>query len=594
MTKRKDINPLDTWKLEDIYASDEDWNKDYELLDKLKDDLEKYKGHLMDDANTLLEFLKLDEKISCLSDKLYLYASMRYDEDTTNSFYQSLKGKITNLNAIISEKASFVTPEFISGDYEVIKKYLSELDELKKYDFAFLNIYRFKQHTLSEKEEKILSSLGNVLSNYETIAGIIRNSDLKFGSIIDNGNEVVLNNSSFSKLISSSNQEVRKQTFNQMYDVYGNFTNTLACSLANHVSINNKIAKIRNYDNALSMALFGNNIDVKIYDNLINTISDNLDILYDYYKLKKEVLNLDELHLYDVYAELIGESSKEYSFDEAKDIVINALSVLGKDYIENLNKAFSERWIDKYFNDGKRSGAYAWSGYMTHPYVLLNFDGRLDSVSTLAHELGHAMHYYYSINNNFYQYYNNEIFVAEVASTVNELLVYNYLLNKTNDKQEKLSILNNLMEMFKGTIYRQTMFAEFEKILHDKDLKGEVLTYENINSIYYDLNKKYFGNDVVIDEYIKYEWERVPHFYYNFYVYQYATGMSAACMIVKNILDKKEGFTDKYLSFLKSGSSDYPVNLLKKMGIDMTDSKVLENALEMFKNYISEFRKLYK
>jgi oligoendopeptidase F len=341
------------------------------------------------------------------------------------------------------------------------------------------------------------------------------------------------------------------------------------------------------------MTLYSDNINLSVYNNLIDTVSKNLDKLFKYYDLRKKVLKLDEIHLYDIYTNLIENSDKDYSFDEAKDLVINSLSVLGDDYINNLKKAFDEKWIDIYSNTGKRSGAYSSGSYDTNPYILLNYQGKLKDVFTLAHELGHSLHSYYSINNNNYQDSHYAIFVAEVASTVNELLLCKYMLKKSVDKDEKLTILNKMLELFKGTIYRQTMFAEYEKIIYEKCENDEILTQELLSDIYYDINKKYFGSDFIVDEQIRYEWARIPHFYYLFYVYKYATGLSAACYIVNNILSGKEGYKEKYLEFLKSGSKDYPIELLKIANVDMNDSKVVESAIQMFDETIDEFIRIY-
>ena len=370
--------------------------------------------------------------------------------------------------------------------------------------------------------------------------------------------------------------------------------NTFATTYSNHIKYVNANAKVRGYKDAREAALFGSNIDDKIYDNLINTLHKNLNIMDDYYKLKKEVLGLDELHIYDIYADLISESSREYTFEEAKDIVLNALSVLGEDYINDLKKAFDEKWIDIYPNEGKRGGAYSSGCYTSNPYVLLNFNGKLNDVSTLAHELGHSMHTYYSNKNNPYVYHGYKIFVAEVASQVNEILLARYMIDHTSDKLEKLNILDNLMELFKGSIVRQTMFAEFEYEMHKSESNGEVLTSKFISDKYYELYKKYSGNEMICDPEIRYEWEKIPHFYYNFYVYQYATGLAAACYIANGILEGKKGFKESYLKFLTLGGSMYPVLELKEALVDIGDPKVIQEGMDMFKDVIMEFKNLYK
>ena len=370
--------------------------------------------------------------------------------------------------------------------------------------------------------------------------------------------------------------------------------NTFATAYRNHVKYMNTNAKIRGYKDAREAALFGSNVDGKIYDNLIDTIHKNLYIMDDYYKLKKEVLGLDEIHIYDIYTDLIRESSKKYSFEEARDIVLEALSVLGEDYIRDLKKAFTERWIDVYPNDGKRGGAYSSGCYTSKPYVLLNFNGKFNDVSTLAHELGHSMHTYYSSLNNPYIYHNYRIFVAEVASQVNEIILARYLINHTDDRLEKLNILDSLMELFKGSIVRQTMFAEFEYKMHKVEENGEVLTSKFISDSYFELYKKYSGSEMISDPEIRYEWEKIPHFYYNFYVYQYATGLASACYIASNILSGDKEALSKYLKFLTLGGSMHPVDELKVAGVDISDPEVIQKGMDMFKSVIDEFKSLYK
>ena len=416
---------------------------------------------------------------------------------------------------------------------------------------------------------------------------------MKFGNIKDeNGNLVEFTESNYSKFIHSSNREVRKNAFKLLLETYAKYKNTISNTFKENVDYLVGMAKIEKFNSSLEASLFSDNIDTTVYNNLIETVHKNLNVLYKYYDLKKEILNLDELHLYDIYVELIKDLDKEYSFEEAKEIVINALSILGDDYITNLKKAFDERWIDVYNNVGKRGGAYSSGFYDTNPFVLLNFERKLNDVSTLAHELGHSMHTYYSCKNNTYNNSGYKIFVAEVASTVNELILNKYLLKNSKDKKEKLFILNNLMELFKGTIYRQTMFAEFERDMHKKYEDGEILTNELLSNEYYKLNKEYFGPNVVVDEEIKYEWERIPHFYYDFYVYKYAIGLSSACYIVDGIVNNKPNALENYLKFLKSGGSDYPANELKIAGVDVNSSEVIESAIKMFDETINEFKTL--
>lgn len=592
--KRSEVKQEDKWDLESMYKSTKDWQHDYDKVLELEKKSKKYRGHIMDSGKSLYEFLTYSDEIDLILENLVIYANMKSDEDTTNTEYIALKGKVENLEVRIAEEFSFATPEILKADYSQVETFYKECPELLEYEFDLQDTFRFKDHTLSETEEKLLSSLSNDLDYSNKTASIIRNSDLKFGTIKDeNGNDVELTNSNYSIYIESKNREVRKNAFKEMYKAYATFKNTLATTYAGEVDANIHLSKIRGFKSARERALFSNNIDMSVYDNLIDTVNKHMDVIYKYYDLKKEVLKLDELHLYDIYTDLVKENTKTYDFEEGKNIVISALSVLGDDYISNIKKAFTDKWIDKYPNVGKRGGAYSWGTYTSKPFVLLNYQSRLDDVSTLAHELGHSMHSYYSKKNNPYHSYGYRIFVAEVASTVNEMLLYKYMLKNSNNKQEKLVILNNLMELFKGTIYRQTMFAEFEKDIHEKVENGEIITYDLLCDHYYELNKKYFGKNVVVDDEIKYEWERIPHFYMNFYVYQYATGLSAAATIVNNILEGKKDAKENYLKFLKLGGSMYPIDELKVAGVDMTKPEVVENAIKMFDEIIDEFKEVY-
>ncbi len=551
MEKQKTRDQIDDkykWDLTTIYKTDEIW---YEELDHVSKEIEKvtnYKGKITASAKNLLDYLQFDETLERRLYKLYYYAHLKYDQDTTNTTYQKMIGKIDDIIKKSSELSSFVVPEMLETSYDVIEKYIEELDDLKEYQFTLENIYRLKKHILSDEEEKLISSFSNVLDVSEDIYFALNDSDLKFGNIKDeNGKEVELTKSNWSKFISSSDRNVRKEAFNLLYNTYGNLKNTIAKTFSGKVEYLTELAKIKKFNSSIEASLFSDNIDVSVYNNLIDTINNHLDIIYKYYDLKKEILNLDELHLYDIYVKLIKDLDKEYSFEEAKDLVFKALKPLGEDYLNNLKKAFDEKWIDVYNNVGKRGGAYSSGFYDTNPFLLLNYEGELDDVSTLAHELGHSMHTYYSCKNNCYTNSSYKILVAEVASTVNELLLLMYLIKNSNDDKEKLFALNQLMELFKGTIYRQVMFAEYEKNIHDLKENGEILTNELLSNEYYKLNKKYFGDNVVVDELIKYEWERIPHFYYNFYVYKYAIGLSSACYIVTNILNGKEGAVENYL-----------------------------------------------
>lgn len=590
---RSEISDEYKWDLTAIYKTNDDWHKD---LEKAKKEVKKINNYhnFLDSATNLLEFLEFTNQLERLLNKLYYYAHLNYDTDTTNTKYQEMTTLITDIMTEYSELSAFIIPTFISKDYSLIEKYIKDLKELKDYEYNLKNIYRYKEHTLDEKTEKIISTLSNTISNAANIYEVLSDSDLTFGIIKDeNGNDVELTHSNYVTYLQSSNRDVRKNAFNLMYDKYAEFKNTIAATYIGDIDTNIALAKIRNYPSAREASLFDDNVDTKIYDNLITTVSNNLEPLFEYYNLKKQILNLDEMHLYDIYADIVEvKDLNSFTFDEAKNMVVEALNVLGDDYINDLKKAFDQRWIDIYNNKGKRSGAYSSGFYDTYPYVLLNFEGKLDDVSTLAHELGHSMHTYYSCKNNSFQNSNYKIFVAEVASTVNELLLAKYLLKTLDDKDSKLYILNQLLDLFKGTIYRQTMFAEFERNIYQKREEKQALTNEILCDEYYKLNKKYFGNDIIIDDKIKYEWERIPHFYYDFYVYKYATGLSSACYIVDGILNNRENALENYLKFLKTGGSMDPVDELKIAGVDIEKPEVIESAIKMFKDILEETKEL--
>ena len=589
---RDEIETKYTWDLTLIYKTDKEFEKDYEKVSKEINDITKYQGILVKSASNLLGYLKLSNELERKLYKLYYYVNLKNDQDTTNTKYQAMLGKVKNLLTKFEELDAYAEPELMSIDYSLIEKYYEEEKELKEFEFVLSNLFRFKKHILSKEIEEVLSSLSNSLNNSSETYELLTDSDMKFGKILDENNEEVeLTESNYSVFLHSKDRRVRKEAFNKILTTYGEYKNTISSTFAGNVDTLATLAKLKKYDSSLEAALFSDNVDKEVYNNLIKTVKDNLNVLYKYFKLKKDFLKLDEFHLYDQYVDLVEENTKHYTFLEAKDLVIEALSVLGEDYIKNLNKAFDERWIDVYNNKGKRGGAYSSGFYDTKPYVLLNYEGTINDVSTLAHELGHSMHTYYSCLNNPYQYSSYKIFVAEVASTVNELLLNFHLLNK-GSKEDKKYILSNLMNLFKATIYRQTMFAEFERDMHNLKEQGGVLTNEVLCDNYYKLNLDYFGPDVVVDDEIKYEWERIPHFYYNFYVYKYAIGLSCACYIVDSILNKKENALENYLKFLSSGGSDYPINELKIAGIDVTKKDVIESAIKMFDSFIEQFKEL--
>lgn len=590
---RQEIEEQYKWDLTTIFKTDEDFRSELEVVKKEIETLKDYKGKIVDSAENLYKYLTDSDLIERRMYKLYYYAHLKHDEDTTNPKYQELLGCINNVLQKHSEITSYVIPEMLSISYDKIKEYYEDEPKLLDYEFNLECVYRYKEHTLDEKQEKLLSTLSKVFDSPENSYEALTDSDLTYGNIIVDNKEIELTESNYSKFIKHKDKEVRKNAFNKLFGKYQEFKNTITSTFKGNIEVLIQTAKIRNHNSSIEASLFADNIDISVYNNLITTVSNNMDKIFKYYNLKKKILNIDDFHIYDIYLDMIPSFEKNYSFQEAKELVLKSLSILGEDYTKNLNKAFDERWIDIYNNKGKRGGAYSSGFYDTNPFVLLNYEGTYHDVSTLAHELGHSMHTYYSCKNNSYNNSSYKIFVAEVASTVNELLLAKYMLKNSNERDEKLYILNQLLELFKSTIYRQTMFAEFEQAMHKKIENDEVLTYENISEYYYNLNKKYFGDTIILDDLIKYEWERIPHFYYNFYVYKYAIGLSVACKIVTDILENKENAIENYLNFLKSGGSDYPANELKLANVDVTKPEVIESALNMFEDTINEFEKLY-
>ena len=589
---RSEIKNEDTWDLTYIFKNQKEFNTVYQEAKKEIKKVVDYKGKLLKDSDTLLSYLKYSDEIERKLYKLYYYAHLSLDVDTTNTTSQSREGNVANLLKEYDILSSFVLDELLKGDYKLVKKYLNENKKLKQYEFNLEEIYRYQNHSLSEECEKMISTLSKSFVSEEVFEALT-DADMTFPNIIVNGEEVELTESNYNTFIRSENRDVRHDAFTKLLDTYGNYKNTLAKTFSGNVELLVSMAKLKNFNSSIEASLYHDNIPVSVYNKLIDTINKNLNVLYKYYDLKKEILNLDELHLYDIYVPMVNSLEKKYSFNDAKNLVINALSVLGDDYIENLKKAFSERWIDIYNNKGKRGGAYSSGFYDTKPYLLLNFEGRYEDVTTLAHELGHSMHTYYSCSNQPYNLSSYNIFVAEVASTVNELLLVHYLIDHSNKNEEKLFLINQLLELYKSTIYRQVMFAEFERDMHNYVENGEVLTNEFLKEKYFELVKRYFGNNVICDEEIKNEWMRIPHFYYNFYVYKYAIGLSCATKIVNGILNKEEGALSNYLEFLKTGGSMYPANELLVAGVDIYDEDVYKNAIQTFNKYIDEFKKIY-
>lgn len=591
---RENIESKYKWDLTPIFSSEDDFNN---LYKDVESKIEKFKSHekiMGNNAESFYNAINDYYKISRDLDKLQVYTDLLSDIDTSNNNNQALKLKVINLLDKWNKATFFITPTILKKDYKEIENFYEEKPKLKEYETIIKREFRYKEHILSDIEEKLLSSMTKMFNkNYETYE-LLKDSDITFGNITDENNkEVELTCSNYSIYIESNNRRVRKEAFATLYSTYKQFINTFASTLSGNINENVTIAKIKKFPSTLNWCLYADELDETIYNNLINTVSDNMNTLYKYYALKKDLLNLEELHLYDIYTPIVKNFDKKYPYEEAKEIVLKALSVLGDDYIEVLKNGLDNNWVDVYPTKAKRTGGYSGGCYDTAPYILLNYFDKYNDMSTLAHEAGHSMHSYYTRSNNSYQYGNYSIFVAEVASTVNEILLSKYLLKTSNSKEEKLFILDNLMSLFKATIYRQTMFAEFEQKVYFDAENDIPLTADYLSSVYYELNKKYFGDDVVIDDDIKYEWARIPHFYYNFYVYKYATGLSAACHIANDILSGKEHAVDNYKEFLKCGSKKSPIESLKLAGVDLSKKEVVESAISMFNDTIDEFINLH-
>ena len=548
----------------------------------------------MDSSENLYKFLKLTEEQDRILTKLYVYSKMNLDVDTKNNKNKSLKMRIEKLNEGLSEKYSFIEPEMLESSYDTVLKYIDEKEELKEYKFYLETVFRFKSHSLTLSEEEIYTKALNAFGNCSEVFSNINNADINLGTIKDEeGNDVELTSSNYGKYMKSKNRNVRINAFNNMYNYYKSLKNTIAASLVGEIKESAFITNVKKYSSTLERSLFADNIDISVYKNLIDTIHKNLNLMYDYMAIRKKMLNLDELHMYDIYIDLVEIDNDNIPFEEGKKILFEALKPLGDKYLNDLKNAFDQKWIDIYPNSGKRSGAYSWGCYDSYPYLLLNYNDTLDAVSTMGHELGHSMHSYYSKSQNYVDS-NYPIFLAEIASTVNEVIINDYLYKNAKSKEEKIFYLTDFLDSVRTTIYRQTMFAEFEMIMHEKEQEGIPLTEEEISNTYYELNKLYYGNNVISDDNIRYEWARIPHFYTPFYVYKYATGLSSALSIVSRIIKGDTKTRDNYLEFLSSGGNDYPLNILKKVGVDMTKPQPIEEALSMVKDKLEELKELIK
>lgn len=586
--ERKNIEEKYKWNIDSIYPNKEKIDSDINKVKEIMKEIQKYRGKLSESKDNLYNALNLSEKASRIVQNLYVYTHMKQHEDTRINANQGVATKTDMLATELSTSVSYMVPEIISMDENKLNEYLKD-EKLKFYQKSIDDILREKPHTLSEKEEELLAATGDIASVPDKVFEMFSFADMKFPEIKDeNGDTVRISHQNFTKMLQSKDRRVRKEAFENVYATYESFKNTFASTLYGGIKKEIFYSKARKYESALQASLFKDDISISVYTNLIDAVSESLDTFNKYLNLKKEFLGLDEFHMYDLYVPLVTQLDMKIPYEKAQEIILNALKPLGEDYINVLKRAFSERWIDVYENEGKQGGAYSWGSYDSVPYILMSYKDDLNSLFTLVHELGHSLHSYYSKNNQPYLYSGYKIFVAEVASTLNELLLMNYMLENSKSQEERFYLLNYYLEQFRTTVYRQTMFAEFEKITHEKAEGGEPLTSDEFYDIYYNLNKKYYGDSMEVDKQIGLEWARVPHFYNNFYVYKYATGFSAASALSSQILSEGKPAVDRYIEFLKSGGSDYPLNQLKKAGVDMEKKESIESALEVFKNLVNE------
>ncbi|MDD3164716.1 MAG: oligoendopeptidase F [Oscillospiraceae bacterium] len=590
--ERNALQAEDQWNLADLYPTDAAWQQDFDALKALVAQIPTYRGRLAQSAQTLMEYVTLDTRVGELLDKLMNYAQRKSDEDTRVSAYQAMVAKLTAVWVEAASAGAFETPEIMAIPDETLEAFFRAQPALELYRRAFFNIRRKRAHVLSDTEEKLLAQAGEMAAQPDNIFSMFNDADLQFPDAIDAaGNAHPLSQGAFGRIMESGDRVLRKSAFENFYRMYGAYRNTLAAVLASQVKQLQFFAQARHYPSPLHHALDGNNVPVEVYYNLIEAVHHNMDKMHRYVQLRKKLLGVDELHMYDVYAPLVDGVAKQIPFDAAKKTVYDALAVMGEQYRAILRQGYESHWIDVYENVGKRSGAYS-AGPKVHPYVLLNYTGTLDSVFTLAHEMGHAIHSYLSNTTQSPVYSEYVIFVAEVASTCNETLLMYDLLEKTTDKKERAYLINHFLEQFKGTLYRQTMFAEFELKIAARNQEGESLTAEDLCALYRGLNEQYFGSEMVLDPQIDLEWSRIPHFYYNYYVFQYATGFSAAIALARRIRREGKPAVEDYMGFLRGGCSKDPIDLLKGAGVDMTTAQPVEEALALFGELLDEMQQL--
>jgi len=593
LTKRSEIAREYTWDLESIYPTNDDWENSFKKLEQGLPELEALKGTLAQSGQALLMVLQTRDVLFEELETLYVYASMRRDEDTTNSVYLGMFDRAMQLLVRASTAISYVEPEILALPQVTLDTFVQETSGLSLYRQQLDDINRNRPHVRTAEVEAVLAAAGEISEVPDSVFSMIDNADLKLPHIQnEKGEEVQLTKGNYLVYIRNTDRRVRTDAFEGMHGTFLKQRNTIAATLAGQVKGNIFFTRQRGFGSSRERALARNNIPVSVYDNLVETVSEHIHLLNRYMKLRKRLLQLDELHMYDLYVPIVKETADEISYTEACDTVVTALAPLGENYTSILQQAFKERWIDVYETPGKRGGAYSGGGYKTRPFILLNFQNKRDSMYTLAHELGHSMHSYFSRSHQPFQYGDYTIFVAEVASTLNEGLLTEYLLKTTDDPTVRLAILNHSLEDLRGTLFRQTMFAEYEQQIHSQAEQGQPLTADSLSTMYRAINEKFYGGEAVIDELIDIEWARIPHFYYNFYVYQYATGISAACALVQQILHEGQPAVHRYLKFLSSGSSDYSIELLKKAGVDMTSPEPVRQALQLFDSHLTQMEEL--
>ncbi len=590
--KREEQKKENTWNMEDLFLSDTIWEQSLQEVSEKINEYQKFSGKIRESKKNLLDYLKWNDAVNLQAERLYVYSHQKYHQDMTNATYQDYAGRAQKLLVDIRSAASFFEPELLDIDENILNQWLED-SRFADYRRYIREILRGKEHTLDKKTEEVLAKSQRMASAADNIYAAYHGADIDFPEITDSeGKKIKITHGNFVPLLNKPDRELRKKVFKAVYKTYGSMKNTVAAMFHANVEQACFYADVRKYPSTRAMYLDGSNIPEGVYDNLIDVVHENLDLMHRYVTLRKKALGVEELHMYDIYVPIVNPPEERIPFDKAKEMVIEGLSPMGKEYIGKLKEGFDNRWIDIYENEGKRSGAYSWGAYGTHPYVLLNYQGTLDHVFTLAHEMGHALHSYYSDTTQPYSNAGYKIFVAEVASTCNESLLIHHLLKQTETPKTKAYLINHFLEQFKGTLYRQTMFAEFEKITHKMVEEGKTLTSDVLCSVYYDLNKKYFGEEMVLDEEISLEWARIPHFYKPFYVYQYATGISAAIALSKKIMTRKEQGVADYMKFLTGGNSRDPLELLKLAGVDMTRKEAIEDALDLFRTLLDQMEEL--